>query len=278
LFQSVELRVRGKDSLVPLVGFAHHVKKLAFCVDDQYFAANQDEALRAHMDADHFTRVFFDFARAAISVSALEFRVASPSFVSFPTMLFEIFPLHKITLLSISGYIGIPVNTIFEHCSSLQTLVLANAFFPPLRHSRTLKLPPKPISHFHLNVWSFGQYITPVFSSMKDSISSLSFGINQFGRLEAVLGIVGPSLRCLELLRLDASPPPPLQGPIASIRLHCPHLERLTLNGKFNWSHDPLHLVLSLPPSLKALSISNCSDISTDLVALLYGRWTGFQN
>jgi hypothetical protein len=272
LFQNIELRVRGKDSLVPRLDLAHHVKRLAFCIDDHYFATHKLEAVRAQMDGDHFTGVFSDFIKAAISVSALEFSAAFPSIFSFPTTLFETFPLHNITVLVISGYNGIPIHTIFEYCSHLQILVLANVVFPEFRRSRTFKLPPKPISHFHLNVWSFDEYITPVFSSMKDSISSLSFGINQLSRLEAALKIVGPSLQSLELLRLEAgteSQPPPLQGPITSIRLDCPNLERLALDGEFSWSYDPLHLLLSLPPCLKALSISNCVDVSTNVVAAL---------
>ncbi|KDR76150.1 hypothetical protein GALMADRAFT_247363 [Galerina marginata CBS 339.88] len=276
LFENAEIRVRGTDSAVPPPDFAHRIKNLVFQVDDKYVEDRVTDEENPESDYGfQFPEIYTELARAATSISSLTFSTSSNSYVAFPDKLLEHVSPKNITHLSISGYNGIPVKTIFQVCYNLENLVLDGVFFLPLRNPKTLKLPPRRISHFHLNVWSFGQYIKPVFEAMKDSISSLSFGISQSGRLQVALQIVGQNLKSLTLLRPEAPPgtespfPPSLLGALMTIKPECPNLEQLSLDAEFDWSTDPLALLLNLPPSLKSLSISKCHDISTHIVSAL---------
>ncbi|KAF8056912.1 hypothetical protein FPV67DRAFT_1658077 [Lyophyllum atratum] len=279
LFQHVEIRVRSgtdgpsESGSLPRIDCAHHIKKLTFRVDDDDVAVAAN-ITRPQIGQDFsFPDIFVELAQAATSISVLEFHAPFHSSVPFPSTLFETFSLSNLTHLAVSRHHGVPIKTIFELCTSLQSLVLDAVFFPLLRrHTKMLNLTHCPLTHFHLNVWSVGMYVEPVFSSVSKSITSLAFGINQPGRLEVALRIVGPRLKSLELHRLDLLEglyPPPLLDSIMAIGHNCPQLERLALDAEFDWSRTPLDLLLALPPSLKVVSISNCRDISAEIVAAL---------
>ncbi|GLB42826.1 hypothetical protein LshimejAT787_1202750 [Lyophyllum shimeji] len=275
LFQHVEIRLRsGMDKSpvsVPRTDFARHIKNLTFRFDNEQGAVAANTAPPPLDPGLSFPDVFAELAEAATSISTLQFHVSFHSFVSFPADLFQTFSLNNITHLTVSGHNGVPVKTIFELCSNLRSLVLDAIFFSMVRHPKTLKLPRRPVTHFHLNVWSLGQSMEAMFQSVSKSITSLSFGVNQSGRLEAALRIVGARLKSLELRRLEseAARPPTLQHLITTITFECPYLERLAFDTDFDWSFTPLNVLLSLPPSLKVLSISDCRDISADIVAAL---------
>ncbi|KAF8062412.1 hypothetical protein FPV67DRAFT_1452260 [Lyophyllum atratum] len=279
LFQHVEIRVRSgtdgpsESGSLPRIDCAHHIKKLTFRVDDDDVAVAAN-ITRPQLGQDFsFPDIFAELAQAATSISVLEFHAPFHSSVPFPSTLFKTFSLSNLTHLAVSRHHGVPIKTIFELCTSLQSLVLDAVFFPLLRrHTKMLNLTHCPLTHFHLNVWSVGLYVEPVFSSVSKSITSLAFGINQPGRLEVALRIVGPRLKSLELHRLDlreALYPPALLGSVLAIGFNCPQLERLALDADFDWSRTPLDLLLALPPSLKVLSISKCRDISAEIVAAL---------